>query len=125
MIRDQLLVCLDNIPGGVPINALAEQCDIGKDAEALAALELLCRYSPELGFDCGKWKAVKTSRGARILAAVENYAVSSGKKIFRLAPALSAIPADEHPTEDELTQALEMSHGRYELLPNAMIRKNH
>lgn len=125
MIRDQLLVSLGDTPGGAAVGSLGELCDLGKDAEAIAALELLCHYMPELGLDGGKWKVTTISRGAQILAAVENYAVSSGKKIFRLASALSAIPAHEHPTEDELTQALEMSHGRYQLLPNAMIRKNH
>lgn len=125
MIRDRLISSLGDNTGGATINSLAEQCEVGKDAEALAALEMLCHFTPELGIDSDKWKVARVGRGAQILAAVENYAVSSGKKIFRLSAALSAVPAHEHPTEDELTQALEMSHGRYQLLPNAMIRKHH
>jgi hypothetical protein len=125
MNRDRLLVAFSDSPGGLPISSLGGLCDLGKDAESLAALELLCHYTPELDLESGKWKVVGIGRGAQILAAIENYAVSTGKKIFRLAAALSAIPAHEHPTEAELTQALEMSHGRYQLMPNAMIRKHH
>jgi len=125
MIRDRLLVSLTDYPRGASTESLGGLCEFGRDAEVLAALELLCHYSPELGLDGGKWKVTGTSRAAQILAAVENYAVSSGKKIFRVASALSGVPAHEHPTEFELTRALEMSHGRYQLLPNAMIRRNH
>jgi hypothetical protein len=88
------------------------------------AAEVLLSYSPELVVDNGEWKLAKSGRTAAILAAIENYSVSTGRKIFRLSSALQAIPAHEHPTETELQQALAMSRGRYDLLPNAMIKRN-
>ena len=125
MIRDNIIASLAACPGGASIETLAAQCEMRKDCETLGALEVLCYYSPELGLEDRKWKVIMTSRATRILAAIENYAVSSGKRIFRVASALAVIPVHEHPTETELTQALEMAHGRYQLLPNAMIRRNH
>ena len=76
-------------------------------------------------FDDGKWKIAQAGRSATILAEIENYSVSTGRKIFRLSSALGRIPIHEHPNEDELKQALDLSHGKYELLPNAMIKRNY
>jgi hypothetical protein len=63
-------------------------------------------------------------RAAQLLAAIENYADTSGRKIFRLAAALSSLPASEYPTEEELQNILASSNGRFALLPNAMIKRN-
>lgn len=123
MIRDRLLATLNDTPSGCSATLLAEQSGIGADAESIAAVELLCLFSPELVSEGNRWKLASSSRSSKILAAIENYATSTGKKIFRLSAALQAIPAHEHPTEDELAQALSASHGRFQLLPNAMIKR--
>lgn len=123
MIRDRLLAVLSDSPSGCSGSLLAEQSGLGADVESIAAVELLCLYSPELVSDGSRWKLASSSRTSLILAAIENYAISSGKKIFRLSAALQTIPVHEHPTEDDLAQALSASHGRFRLLPNAMIKR--
>jgi hypothetical protein len=124
VIRDLVLSRLAELPGEVPLSVIAKTCEVLLDAETLASLEMLCNYMPELSSEGGKWKIGTMGRSSQLLIAIENYAMSSGRRIFRLSSALAAIPAHEHPTSDELKQALEMSHGRFEILPNAMIRRN-
>jgi hypothetical protein len=124
MIRDRVLGFLADTQGGASASEIAEECGFRTDAETAAAFELLCHYAPELIKENDRWKVAKAGRSSQILAAIESYALSSGKKIFRLSTALASIPAHEHPAEEELKQALEMSHGRFQLLANAMIKKN-
>jgi hypothetical protein len=124
MIRDRLLTILNDTPSGCSATTLAEQSGVGTEPESVAAVEFLCLFSPELVSDGSRWKLATSSSSGKILAAIENYATSSGKKIFRLSAALQGLPAHEHPTEDELAQALSASHGRFQLLPNAMIKRN-
>lgn len=124
MIRDAILTTLAET-GGATIGGLLQHADVPADAESAAAMEMLLCYSSEVVFDEGKWKLAHAGRSALILAEIENYSVSTGRKIFRLSSALGRIPAHEHPNEDELKQALGLSHGKYELLPNAMIKRNY
>ena len=124
MIRDILLTRLTELPGGVSLRVIGKMCDVRLDAETLSSVELLCNYLPELSSEGGKWRTGAIGRSSQLLVAIENYAMSSGRRIFRLSSALAAIPAHEHPTPEELKQALEMSHGKFEMLPNAMIRRN-
>ena len=124
MIRDAILTRLAET-GGAAIGGLLHGTDLSVDAESAAAVEMLLHYSSEVVFDNGKWKLAHAGRSATILAAIENYSVSTGRKIFRLSSALGRIPAHEHPNEDDLKQALDLSHGKYELLPNAMIKRNY
>lgn len=122
MIRDDILSRLAEA-GGASTGSLLKHIDVPVDAESAAAVEMLACYSSEVVFDDGKWKLAQTGRSATILAEIENYSVSTGRKIFRLSSALERIPAHEHPNEDELKQALDLSHGKYELLANAMIKR--
>lgn len=124
MIRDAILTRLAET-GGATIGGLLQGADIPADAESAAAAEMLLCYSSEVVFDDGKWKLAQSGRSATILAEIENYSVSTGRKIFRLSSALGRIPAHEHPNEGELKQALDLSHGKYELLPNAMIKRTY
>jgi len=123
MIRDKLLSRLAET-SGISIAGVLQGSDIAVNAETTAAAELLLQYSPDVVFDDGKWKVAQAGRSATIFAAIHNYSVSSGRRIFRLSSALAQIPPHEHPNEDELKQALDLSHGEYELLPNAMIKRN-
>ena len=123
MMRSQILAALSGPAARHYTIALVEACDLPVDPENAAAVQLLIHYMPEIVRDGDRWTLARVGKSSKILSAIENYAVSSGRKVFRLSSALAGIPANEHPTEDELRQALELSHGRFELLPNAMIRK--
>ena len=124
MTRDLMLARLAEADAGTSLTSLLAAIDAPKDAETAYAAEVLLAYSPELLCNQGEWTVTKAGRTASILAAIENYSVSTGRKIFRLASALQHLPAHEHPTETELQQALAMSRGRFDLLPNAMIKRN-
>ncbi|MDM4018185.1 hypothetical protein [Roseiconus lacunae] len=123
MIRDKLLSRLTELDGA-SVTGLLQGSDVAIGPESTAAAELLLQYSSDVVLDDGKWKIAQAGRSATILAAIKNYATSSGRKIFRLSSALAKIPPHEHPNEDELRQALDHSHGEFELLPNAMIKRN-
>lgn len=123
MIRQALLSRLEVVDGDT-ISGLLHFSGLSVDAESSAAAELLLQYSSEVVFEDGKWRVAQAGKSSTILAAIKNYGVSSGRKIFRLSSALAQIPAHEHPNEDELKAALDLSHGEYELLPNAMIKRN-
>lgn len=124
MIRDTILGALSATKAGESPSTLVASCELPVEPEVSAALEVLLEYSPETIRDGDKWRLAQAGRTATILAAIENFSVSTGRKIFRLSSALRGIPPHEQPTEDELKQALGMSHGKYELLPNAMIKRN-
>ena len=124
MIRDAILTRLAEA-GGATIGGLLQGTDLYVDAESTAAAEMLLYYSSEVVFDDGKWKIAQAGRSMTILAEIENYSVSTGRTIFRLSSALGRIPIHEHPNEGDLKQALDLSHGKYELLPNAMIKRNY
>ncbi len=123
MIREKIISRLAMMDG-CAFGALLNSVDIVVDPESSAAAELLLQYSSDVVLDDCKWRVVQTGKSATILAAIKNYGVSSGRRIFRLSSALAQIPAHEHPNEDELKAALDLSHGEYELLPNAMIKRN-
>jgi hypothetical protein len=124
MLRDDCLKILGQTPEGLSLQSLGTQLGSRKDPDFMAAIEILLTLSPETRKDNdNKWRLIGKSRSSELLAAIESYADITGKKIFRVSSALAALPPHEHPTEDELRQALESSHGRYELRPNAMIRR--
>lgn len=123
MIRDTIIAHLSETDGA-SVGSLLQSAGLPAEAESLAAVELLLHYSSDVVLDGDKWKVAQAGRSATILAAIRNYASSSGRKIFRLSSALAQIPAHEHPNEEELKAALDLSHGEFELLPNAMIKRN-
>jgi hypothetical protein len=124
MLHGRLISALGQAPGGLTTTAIAERVDGPMDPLNLAAVEATLLLSPEVIREGDRWKLLVKGRSAQILAAIESCADSSGRKIFRLAAALSGLPAHDHPTEEELRAALESSNGRFALLPNAMIRRN-
>lgn len=125
MLRDQIITVIDATPGGLSVEAIAEQVGYPKDLNSLGIIEAFLLFSQEVFQDGHNWKmAAQHSRASRLLAAIEAYADSTGKKIFRLSAALANIPAHEHPTEDELSHILSATNDRYQLLKNAMIKRN-
>jgi hypothetical protein len=123
MIREKIIACLSE-SDGASTQSLLDCAELANDADSSAVVELILHYSSEVVFDDGRWKVSHSGKSAKILAAISNYATSSGRKIFRLSSALAQFPPHEHPNEHELNAALDLSHGEYELLPNAMIRRN-
>lgn len=123
MIREKLIACLSETDGA-SAGSLLQSAGMSSDPESLSAAELLLHYSSDVVLDGGKWKVAQAGKSATILAAIRNFASSSGRKIFRLSSALAQIPPHEHPNEEELKAALDLSHGEFELLPNAMIKRN-
>jgi hypothetical protein len=111
-------------PKGLTTSALAQQLDWQPEPDTLHALEALLIFHSEVDLEGRKWKIIKKSRKNNILSAIEAYANSSGKKIFRLSAALTEIPTNEHPTEDELKEILDGTNGNFQLLRNAMIKRN-
>lgn len=124
MIRDQLIAKLETNPKGLTTSALSQQLDLQYGPETFCALEALLTYCDEVGHEGHKWKIIKRGRKNKILNAIEYYANSSGKKIFRLSAALSGLPINEYPTEDELREMFDASNGQFQLLRNAMIKRN-
>jgi hypothetical protein len=124
MIRDQLLFALDRTPGGFSTEALAGKVGIDSSPATLATLDALLMLSSETIREGDHWRLIGKSRTAKILSAIESYAITTGKKIFRLSSALEGLPAHEHPTEEELLRTVQSSNGRYQLLRNAMIKRN-
>jgi len=123
VIRDKLLSTLRGYPQGLPSTALAEQVDVICRAESVAAIEAILLLSPEVRRDGGRWKLSAESRTMRILSAIDAYADASGRRIFRAASALANLPPSEHPTEAELATVIASSGGRYEFMPNGMIKR--
>lgn len=124
MIRDQVLLALDGTPGGLSTEGIARKVGIEPSPTTLASLDALLMLSSEAIRESDRWRLVGKSRTAQILSAIESYAITTGKKIFRISSALEGLPAHEHPTEEELVMAIESSNGRYQLLHNAMIKRN-
>ena len=123
-LHDRLLSVLAMAPGGMTSASTADRVEMPADPLSIAAVEAVLLLSREVNRDAGRWTLVVKGRSARLLAAIESYADASGKKIFRLASALSSLSVFEHPTEEELRDVLASSNGRFELLPNAMIKRN-
>jgi hypothetical protein len=124
MLHERLLSILAAAPGGLTTRAIAERLDVQATAYSVTAMEAILLFTPEVSREGDRWKLMVKGRATQLLAAIESYADASGKKIFRLAAALSSIPASEFPTEEELRDVLESSNGRFSLLPNAMIKRN-
>jgi hypothetical protein len=124
MLHDRLLSALTSAPGGLTTGVLAERIDLQVTPDSLAAMEATLLLSSEVSRECDRWKLMVKGRAAQLLAAIENYADTSGKKIFRLAAALSSLPTSEYPTQEELQTILASSNSRFALLPNAMIKRN-
>ena len=102
-------------------------CQAGFDSvnpEVVASCELLCLYADELALVDGKLQLLKKDRASAILTELTNFCEASGKRIFRVSAALERLAAHEHPTEDELKRAVDLSNGKFSLLKNSMVKRN-
>lgn len=124
MIRDRILSELQASPSGMSLPSLLSTMKIDGGTPTAAAVEAILLLLPDIYFSESRWRTSLKGKAARILSAIEAYASSTGKRIFRAAPALSFLAVDEHPTEDELREVLASCGGRFTLLPNEMIRRN-
>ncbi len=123
-LHDRLISTLSRAPGGLTVPTLAERLETGSDPFQLGSVEATLLLSSEVSREGDRWKLLTKGRSGQLLAAIESYADSSGKKIFRLSAALSGLPAHEYPTEEELREVLASSSGQFTLLPNAMLKRN-
>jgi hypothetical protein len=106
------------------LSELFSRLRIDSGSAAAAAVEAVLVLSPETQRVEARWRVGLKGKSSRILAAIEAYSSSTGKKIFRASSALGSLATDEHPTAEELREILGSSGGRFSLLPNEMIRRN-
>ena len=78
--RDRLLSALALAPGGLTTTALADRVETPAGACNVAAVEATLMLSPEVSREGDRWKLIVRARAARLLAAIESYADSSGKR---------------------------------------------
>ena len=120
---EKIKQALDRATAGLSTRHLVEILREGDSPDSLGAVELLCVLSPDFRAADGTWRATtRAGKAAAVLIALENYVAATGKRIFRSASAMDGLPAEILPTKEELTQIVESSGGRFELLPNHMIK---
>jgi hypothetical protein len=124
MIHDKIKAILARHPNGMSSASLCREALSSATPQDVAAIEIICMLSQDFTADGCHWRLAGRNRAGALVARLDNYATQTGKRLFRLSAALSGLSPHEYPTDDELRQALELAHGRYELLPNAMIKKN-
>lgn len=124
MIHDKIKAVLARYPNGMSSASLCRETLSSATPQDVAVIEIICMLSQDFTSDGCHWRLAGRNRTGALVAMLENYATQTGKRLFRLSAALSGLPPHEYPTDDELRQALELAQGRYELLPNAMIKKN-
>jgi hypothetical protein len=125
LMRDRVLGMLQRVPAGASLGHILGELNINPHSEEGSAVEALLFLSPEVRLIDGRWRVVELARRDRILAAIEAYASTTGKRLFRVVTALDGLPLKDQPTVDELREVLASSNDRYTLLPNAMIKRNH
>lgn len=124
MIHEKFRAILAKHPNGMSSASLCREVLSSAAPQDVAATEIICILSQDFISDGCNWRLVGQNRAGVLVARLDNYATQTGKKLFRLSAALSGLPPHEYPTDDELRQALELAQGRYEWLPNAIIKKN-
>lgn len=124
MLRDEMMAVLREFPTGLSTSGMLGRLNMDLHSKSAAVVEALLLLAPEVSSVQGTWRLAKKGRDGTILDAIEIYAVDTGRRIFRASAALERIPLHERPSEEELRRTIEQSGGRYELLPNQMIRRN-
>lgn len=123
MIHELLLRSLADRSGPTTTVELAQALALSADAEAHAHVEILAQLSPAFRRLGSGWILSADTPARRVLAAIRTYAdANPTKRIFRLSQALSDLPPQDQPTEDQLLQILGGSSD-FKLLPNAMIKR--
>ena len=122
--RDKSKRALDRAPAGLSTVHLSEVLMEGDSPDALGAVELLCVLSPDFRCEAETWRTIQVGKAVAVLVALENHAAATGRRIFRSVSAIEGLPDDALPTLEELNQIVESSGGRFEMLPNQMIKFN-
>ena len=122
-IRESLLKSLSRRPEGANLRVLREDADLNPDPENEAFVEALLMLSPECIRQADGWVLAAGNRGRRIMAELRRYSDATGKRIFRASSALSALPVQDQPTIDELSDILQTGDDEFELMPNGMIKR--
>ena len=123
MIHDQLLRCLADRSGPTSTVELAQALSLPTDAEGHARVEILADLSPAIRRQGADWVLSADTPARRVLSALRSYAdANPTKRIFRLSAALSDLPPQDQPTEEQLRELLGGSSD-FKLLPNAMIKR--
>ena len=125
MKRDDLIrtIALAGEPMGTP--AAAAAAGIPPTTEALAAADIILRFSPEVGESSGRWTTSVDTRERRVLDALRAFAEAHpSKRIFRGPAAFAALRPGDHMTESDLRDFLTTT-GEFVLLANSMIKRLH
>jgi len=124
MKRDGILEAFRGASSGISVNEILSRLRIDPFSAEGCAVEALLFFLPEIRYVDGRWRIVEPARADRILTAIESYASTTGRKVFRAAAALESLPLKDQPTIEELAGLLQSAGGAYSLLPNAMIKRN-
>jgi len=124
MKRDEIISHLSMSSGPQAVLDICQGAFETVTPESAAGCQLICMYSKEISQVDGKWQVIQKDRVSAILTELSNYCETSGKKIFRVSAALARLAVHEHPTEDELARAVDLSNGKFSLLPNSMVKRN-
>jgi len=91
--------------------------------EVQAAVEILLTLSPEVSALQDGWVISADSRERKVIGALRAYAEAHpGKRIFRASAALGDLPPEDQMTDEQLKTTLART-GEFQLLPNAMIKR--
>jgi len=114
---------LDRANGGLSTRDLAGLLTEDDSPELLGAVELLCVLSPSFRTVDGTWRTTtRAGKEVAVLTAFEAYVTATAKRIFRSDSAMAGLAEELLPTEEELVQIVGSTDGRFELLPNHMIK---
>jgi hypothetical protein len=119
---DRIRAALVNARTAVSTRHLSELLEEPLTGERLGAIELLCALNSTVSRSEGGWRASQMGKSSSVILALENFAASSGKRIFRASSALEGLTADVLPTQTELEELLKHGGSKFEMLPNGMIK---
>ncbi len=119
---DRIKAALSNARVVVSTRQLGEVLDEPLNAERLGAIELLCVLHPTVLRSEGGWRTSQMGKTSSVILALENFAASTGKRIFRASSALEGLAADILPTQTELEEVIRNEGRKFEMLPNGMIK---
>jgi hypothetical protein len=120
---DRILETLGQAKDGRTTRDLTAAVDMPCTSEGAAVVEAFLLMCRRCRLDGERWRTSGTTKMARVVAEIENYAQVTGKHIFRVSSALASVPVDEQPTQEQLESALIACNSPFRLLPNAMIKK--
>ena len=119
---ERIKAALTDARSVVSTRHLAEVLDEPSNAERLGAIELLCALNPSVSHSAGGWRSSQMGKASSVILALENFAASTGKRIFRASSALEGLAADVLPTQAEFEEVIRNEGNKFEMLPNGMIK---